>query len=155
MHTNIPGLCFQEIKAGKGTINQPHAWWKQDLKDASLAIQSRDDSLRGQRVPHELLFSCQFCQISPSQRSSPWRQTAFNHDLISQLYVNTLSDISHCNSKPPTQMGSRVSPIRPSIYGWRISSGPRSKGPALLRAKSHSTGNKLFVTTNSFKFMQP
>lgn len=98
MPTNIPGLCFQEIEEGN---DQPATCvmktGSERQKNARLAIQSHDNSLRGQRVPQELLSSS-VSTVPPQSKiiraTSPWWQTAINHDLITVNFMKIFGPIS-------------------------------------------------------------
>lgn len=128
---------------GKGMINQPYAWWKQDLKDRKMHGWPSNHM-----TSHWEDEGCHMSFSSPvsSVRYYPVKEHLLDDKqrLIMTWLVNFM--LIFCLISPTVTQshpqGSWVSPIRASIYGW-ISSGPPSKGPALLRAKSHSTGNKL------------
>lgn len=102
MPTNIPGLCFQEIEEGNDqpaicVMKTGSERQKKKKKNARLAIQSHDNSLRGQRVPHEFLSSS-VSTVPPQskifQATSPWRQTVIDHDLITVNFMEIFCPIS-------------------------------------------------------------
>lgn len=100
-------------------------------KNARMAIQSHERTECHECTHRHMHFSLNLSELyCPSQRWL-WRGLFINKQCLNltycQFYGNIRSDIFYCNAKSPTQKGSWVSPLK--VYGWRISSGPRSKGP--------------------------